>query len=634
MDDETAEIELLEQNLNKTRHISQRMTAILSSFDSRILKLEKSVLPLYTSTQLLSRRARNIENALLKIDEIASHQDGIAVEEASILRGPQPGRLDEYTELLQRMNATLAFGSVDGAARETARLIETGAKKLIQLYTKLVAEGSSGSPINGPEFTPIPFPSNLLPTLRPLVAFLRTLPLPPTHPSHPAAPAIQSALKDAQKGYGDMRGAWSRKCLDMYGKRVTERAETIDGVAAGRELGALIESITRVAEDEHALLAELAPLPTPPAITSTYAALVAPLAAVFTTTLSALTALIKRSLHKYTFLALSTYAQLTAAQARWDDVMCRRAGRKDSELRDGLQTIRAACQRSFPEILADIKLASMSNRGELSTGLVDITLSTVEYMERIPELQDAVGAILLSLGDGNWKMGEGAQVGKAPRLADVDGRTVLEHFMFDVVNTLLATLLALARMNKRPAFGAIFLLNNVAHLRTRVLLRPRAGPGAGTAALLSKPTQDVLHSHFRTAKAGYFDANFAPLLQTLADDKERAGRAAAKERFTRFFDLLDEVAERHALARVLHDDREGRATLGDEAARLVVPSLQRFVQRHGGRDFSKNPQKYIKMSAEEVEALIKGFYADRDANVPPPAERVTNNLLIQAGWSR
>ncbi|KAH9933099.1 hypothetical protein B0H21DRAFT_835843 [Amylocystis lapponica] len=72
----------------------------------------------------------------------------------------------------------------------------------------------------------------------------------------------------------------------------------------------------------------------------------------------------------------------------------------------------------FPAILVNIKLAGISNRGELSTGLVDITLSTVEYIERISELQDATSVILLILGDGNWKMGEGAQVGKVPRLAD------------------------------------------------------------------------------------------------------------------------------------------------------------------------------------------------------------------------
>lgn len=49
-------------------------------------------------------------------------------------------------------------------------------------------------------------------------------------------------------------------------------------------------------------------------------------------------------------------------------------------------------------------------------------------MERLPEVREAAGSVLLVLGDGNWKMGEGAQVGKGPRLTDIDEKTVLEHF--------------------------------------------------------------------------------------------------------------------------------------------------------------------------------------------------------------
>ena len=78
--------------------------AILNSFDTRLVKLEKSILPHYNSTQILNRRANSmyvlwdvmvadcipridIEKALLKIDEVASNQEGVAVEEALILRG-------------------------------------------------------------------------------------------------------------------------------------------------------------------------------------------------------------------------------------------------------------------------------------------------------------------------------------------------------------------------------------------------------------------------------------------------------------------------------------------------------------------------------------------------------------------
>ncbi|KAH7910959.1 Cullin repeat-like-containing domain protein [Hygrophoropsis aurantiaca] len=622
MDDDSAEIELLEQNLNKTRQISQRMTSILTSFDTRLVKLEKSILPLYTSTQKLKQRALNIDSALLKIDEVASSQEGVVAEEGLILRGPQSGQLEIYMDTLERLNAAIAFKASDADSRDTARLVETGAKKLTQLYTKLVAEGSSGSPPIGLDFTLTVLPPEIIASLKPLVAFLRTLPLPSTHPSHPAAPEILATLKDAQRGYADMRGSWNRKALETHAKRLVDRAETLDGVSSGNEFSTWVDNLLRVAETEYTLLSDLAPISSSSLFTSTYDALLNPLLTLFTDTLSSLTSLIKRSLHKYTFHALAAYSSLAATQTRWEILFSRRgdARRDSNELRDGLNSIRGVCLRSFPEFLVDLKMAAAGpgKGGEMGVGLADFTISasihfdTAQYLERIPEVQEAVGSALLSLGDGNWKMGDGKQISKGQKstLGEGDEMTIIKHYIFDVVNTTLSSLTTVSRTQRRGAFGSVFLLNNISYFRSRVLLNPT---NPATARLLSKPTEDFLNSNFRTAKAGYFDANFSPLMQALTEDvREKVGgsawRAATKEKFTRFYDLFEEVGERHRMAKVLEEDEEGRSAIAEEVVKLVVPSLQRFTQKQRDKEFSKNPQKYIKLSTEEIESQIRGFY--------------------------
>ena len=117
------------------------------------------------------------------------------------------------------------------------------------MYTKLVAEGSSGStPAPGSELIVSSFPATLLTTLRPLVAFLRSLPLPATHPTHPAAPAILATLKDAQRGYADMRGNWGKKCLEAQGKRIIDRVDTVDAVVTGRDFGVWVDTLLNVVE--------------------------------------------------------------------------------------------------------------------------------------------------------------------------------------------------------------------------------------------------------------------------------------------------------------------------------------------------------------------------------------------------
>jgi len=92
------------------------------------------------------------------------------------------------------------------------------------------------------------FPSSLLPTLSPVVQFLRTLPVPSTHPSHPAASTIFSTLKEAQIGYADMRGNWSTKCLEGQGKRLVARAESVDPLTTGTEFRDWVELMLGTAE--------------------------------------------------------------------------------------------------------------------------------------------------------------------------------------------------------------------------------------------------------------------------------------------------------------------------------------------------------------------------------------------------
>lgn len=50
-------------------------------------------------------------------------------------------------------------------------------------------------------------------------------------------------------------------------------------------------------------------------------------------------------------------------------------------------------------------------------------------MEGLPAVQEAVGSMLMTLGDGNWKMGEGVQVGKGQKLSEGDESIVLEHYL-------------------------------------------------------------------------------------------------------------------------------------------------------------------------------------------------------------
>ena len=160
--------------------------------------------------------------------------------------------------------------------------------------------------------------------------------------------------------------------------------------------------------------------------------------------------------------------------------------------------------------------------------------------------------------------------------------------LVDVVSMTITSLVTLSRSQRRPSFGSIFLLNNMSYLRTHLLTQPING----VDALISSQGRESLNSNFRTAKANYMDANLSPLLTVLAEDKDKS-KSSVKEKFTRFFDLLDELVERHAVAVVLPDDSEGdeREMVCQEVVLLVVPLFQKFMQKNPGKDFSRSESR-------------------------------------------
>ncbi|KAG8690052.1 hypothetical protein FRC09_012160 [Ceratobasidium sp. 395] len=610
MEDEMADIELLEQHLKKTSDISRKMTGILAKFDSRLVKLEKTIRPLHTATQSLSRLATNIDRTMESINAMASEKQDVVAEENLVMKGPKPGELHVYVDALERLNANIAFQSGDLRARETARLVETGAKKLCQLFTKLVAEATAYPAIDPTNYLNAPeeFPTideAILAKLAPVVDALRKSPTPATHPSHPGSNAILVVIQEAQAGYADMRSQWCKKSVDSGIRKVLAAADTgTDRIAIGQEFGTWVNGMLLLADAEYKALQRCAILTGRDSLKESFEVITRPLVTAFTSSLSNLSALVKRNLQNNIFMALSIYASLSEAQEQYTDIIIRRAGRKDNDLSTGIHALRGVCIRSFPELLLEIKTPAMSpptptpGRGEIGTGIADVTVLAVDYLEQIPAVADAMSSMLITLGDGNWRMGEGTIPGSKARIEESDEP---EH---DIISSLVSTLTTISRFLKRPALTAIFMLNNVSYIRDRVMVAPRSN----IDDLLSGPTQEALNSSFRSSKAAYFDTNFTALLGCLTDDAKDK-KAGIKDKFGRFYEALEEIAERHRYARVLADDVEGREKVQEEVVRLVIPALQRFTQKHRDKEFSKNPSKYIKLTPEEVERQLRGLYA-------------------------
>uniref|UniRef100_A0A8V5HH69 Exocyst complex component 7 n=2 Tax=Psittaciformes TaxID=9223 RepID=A0A8V5HH69_MELUD len=84
------------------------MVAILSSFESRLMKLENSIIPVYKQTENLQRLQENVEKTLSCLDHVISYYHVAKDTEKIIKEGPT-GRLEEYLNCMDKIQKAVEY---------------------------------------------------------------------------------------------------------------------------------------------------------------------------------------------------------------------------------------------------------------------------------------------------------------------------------------------------------------------------------------------------------------------------------------------------------------------------------------------------------------------------------------------
>jgi len=153
LDIANADLALLQTNLAKAKKTSGKATVLLSSFDDRLARLEKTVSHIHRNTVPLTRINGNITALLEAIDLLLSHSDLIEKEEMFITKGPRMNNLEAYKESLTKLveaqeQIRKSSGSVanqkdqDAMSQRINAAVESGARQLGQILQGWVREAS------------------------------------------------------------------------------------------------------------------------------------------------------------------------------------------------------------------------------------------------------------------------------------------------------------------------------------------------------------------------------------------------------------------------------------------------------------------------------------------------------------
>ncbi|KAF6203241.1 hypothetical protein GE061_003659 [Apolygus lucorum] len=106
---ELDKLRIIRENVSKSNQITQGMVSILSSFENRLARLEETILPVYNETENLQRRQQNIEKALSSLDNVIGYYSVAEEVDATVRAGTSSKSLEDYIAVLNRLKNALSY---------------------------------------------------------------------------------------------------------------------------------------------------------------------------------------------------------------------------------------------------------------------------------------------------------------------------------------------------------------------------------------------------------------------------------------------------------------------------------------------------------------------------------------------
>uniref|UniRef100_A0A8C8VQA3 Exocyst complex component 7 n=1 Tax=Pelusios castaneus TaxID=367368 RepID=A0A8C8VQA3_9SAUR len=101
-------LSFIRESLEKSDQLTKNMVSILSSFESRLMKLENSIIPVHKQTENLQRLQENVEKTLSCLDHVIGYYHVAKDTEKIIKEGPT-GRLEEYLGCMARIQKAVEY---------------------------------------------------------------------------------------------------------------------------------------------------------------------------------------------------------------------------------------------------------------------------------------------------------------------------------------------------------------------------------------------------------------------------------------------------------------------------------------------------------------------------------------------
>ncbi|XP_023196606.1 exocyst complex component 7 isoform X4 [Xiphophorus maculatus] len=660
-------LSFIRENLEKSDQLTKGMVSILSSFESRLMQLENSIIPVHKQTENLQRLQENVDKTLSCLDHVISYYH-VAKDTDRIIREGPSGRLDEYLACIARIQKAVEYfqdnnpdspelNTVKARFEKGKELLEAEFRSLLTRYSKPVPPILILDAISVDEDIELQeevvlehLPEAVLQDIICISGWLveygrnqdfmnvyfqirssqldRSIKGLKDHFRKNSAssgilysPAVQTKRKDTPTKKAPKRPGYDN---DLRVKLHSDALNEKHGATTGKddvldiEIDSYIHCISafvKLAQSEYALLTEIIPEHHQK---KTFDSLIQEALDNLMLEGDNIVSAARRAIMRHDYSAVLTIfpilRHLKMNKSEFDSTLQGTAASTKNKLPTLITSMETIGAKALEEFADSIKNDPDKEYNMPKDGTVhELTSNAILFLQQLLDFHETAGAMLASqvLGDTYNIPLDPRETSSASSSTSDFNKRLLSSYICKVLGNLQLNLLSKSKVYEDSALSAIFLHNNYNYILKSLekseliqLVTVTQRKAESSYRELIKQQIDIYQRSWLKVLEHLTDKNM-PIFQPGAKLKDKE-RQVIKDKFKGFNDGLEELCKIQKGWAI--PDKEQRDYIRQSQRKIVSDAYRAFVQRCANISFTKNPEKYHKYRPEEVEEMIEKLF--------------------------
>nr|XP_020460277.1 exocyst complex component 7 isoform X12 [Monopterus albus] len=640
-------LSFIRDNLEKSDQLTKGMVSILSSFESRLMQLENSIIPVHKQTENLQRLQENVDKTMSCMDHVISYYH-VAKDTDRIIREGPTGRLDEYLACIAKIQKAVEYfqdnnpdspelNTVKARFEKGKELLEAEFRSLLTRYSKPVPPILILDAISVDEELEVQeevvlehLPEAVLQDIICIAGWLVE------YGRNQDFMNVYFQIRSNQldrsiKGLKDHFRKNSASSGVLYSPAVqTKRKDTPTKKAPKRpgkddvldiEIDSYIHCISafvKLAQSEYTLLTEIIPEHHQK---KTFDSLIQEALDNLMLEGDNIVSAARRAIMRHDYSAVLTIfpilRHLKMSKSEFDATLQGTAASTKNKLPTLITSMETIGAKALEEFADSIKNDPDKEYNMPKDGTVhELTSNAILFLQQLLDFHETAGAMLASqvLGDTyNIPLDPRETSSSSSSYTSEFNKRLLSTYICKVLGNLQLNLLSKSKVYEDSALSAIFLHNNYNYILKSLEKSELIQLVTVTQKKAESSYKELIEQQIQMYQRSWYkvtehltDRNMPNAIYHQGAKLKDKERQVIKDKFKGFNDGLEELCKTQKGWAI--PDKDQRDFIRQAQKKVVSHAYQTFLKRCANISFTKNTEKYHKYRPEDVEEMIEKLF--------------------------